>query len=113
MRIALERFSDSYARRKRVDKLIDLAICLEALFGDHGQREKGRLIADKASCLVAGDELSAEALVARREIRDLYRARNAAVHGGICDVNSETLLRWKQLVRLCLRRYLQREANSQ
>ena len=106
LRIALERFSNSYRRPKPADKIIDLAICLEALFGDPCLATKGKYISEQVANLITSKATQIEAAQIEEEIRELYRQRNAIVHGEHTPRNQEMVLRWKDLVRSCLRQYL-------
>lgn len=76
---ALRRFGSSYERRDLEDRLIDLVIAMEALFGD-GQGSVAYKVAMRgASWLHPRGEGRVKAF---REIKKLYDLRSRAVHGG-------------------------------
>jgi len=104
--VALGRFTDSYARRSQEDKVVDLAICLEAVASEPSARRKGELIARRVAPLIAAECGSPTAAEARQAILQLYNARNAVVHEGGSPLNFKQVLEWKDMVRTCLRQYL-------
>jgi len=104
--VALGRFTDSYARRSQEDKVVDLAICLEAVAGEPSGRRKGEVIAGRVAPLIAAESGLFTTAEARRAIRQLYSARNAIVHGSGNPLTFKQVLEWKNMVRTCLRQYL-------
>jgi hypothetical protein len=107
LRIAVERLSDASLRPKADDRLLDLIICLEALFGDD-QGAAGYKIGLRSAVLIGNDHQE------RQEIFELvqqaYRRRSGLVHGGgkkrkdditpkelaekLANVTRKSLLQW-------------------
>ena len=76
--IALSRFNSSYEKRSLVDRLIDLVIALEALFGD-SSFSKANIIAKRCSSWLnqPGKEHQGTSAL----IKKMYKTRNNVVHG--------------------------------
>jgi hypothetical protein len=106
LRIALDRFADSYVRRDPADKALDLAVCLEALLGKRDTRAQAKQIASRATALIVSAEPTLDRGDAQQSIERLYEARNAVVHGEGANLEVGLVLRWKDLVRQALRGYL-------
>jgi len=106
--VAFHRFSDSYLRHDQSDKLIDLAICLEALFGDSRAIRKKHLIARRATVFLSNCCPFSDSEAIKEKIIELYNTRNAVVHGEITRCSANKVSEWKDLVRSCLRNYILR-----
>ena len=78
--IALRRFNSSYERYELVDRLIDLVIALEALFGDKEQGSITYKLAMRGASWL--HPLGQGRTDAFRTIKRLYGLRSRAVHGG-------------------------------
>ena len=71
--LALSRFNSSYERRELVDRLIDLVIALEALFGEQGDSLSLKVASRCACWLYPPGQERWDAFVA---VRDMYRKRS-------------------------------------
>ena len=78
--IALTRFNSSYERRSLADRLVDLVISLEALFGDGESSSIAYKVATRCACWLY--PLGKERLETFRTIKKLYGFRSRVVHGG-------------------------------
>ena len=79
LKTALRRFGSSYEKRDLEDRLVDLVVAMEALFGD-GQGSVAYKVALRgASWLHPRGECRVKAF---REIKKLYDLRSRAIHGG-------------------------------
>jgi len=78
--VALTRFESSYSRRYLVDKLLDLMIALEALFGEDS--ELSFRISQRAALLLFADTDEESKIECQDIIRALYKKRSKIVHGG-------------------------------
>jgi hypothetical protein len=81
LRTALRRFVISGSRSRAEDRLIDLMISAEALFITRAgikSRDKGRLIAEGASEVLAAEDGSSSVV---DRMRRAYSLRNAEIHG--------------------------------
>ena len=78
VKVALGRFNSSYERRDPSDRLIDLVIALEALFGDDGPG-----ISYKVAMRCAGwmHSPGQDRATLFSKVREYYRLRSKAVHG--------------------------------
>ncbi|MCX6096789.1 MAG: HEPN domain-containing protein [Candidatus Bipolaricaulota bacterium] len=108
--VALDRFSDSYARANHLDKVLDLVICLEALVPEGPGRGKGKRIARLVAPLIVSEAPHLRQSDARQAVESLYETRNAVVHGENVKVDAGQVLSWKDRVRQCLRGYLEKTA---
>ncbi len=97
VQVALRRFVFAGSKANPEDRLIDLAICCEALFlKRHGIKgeQKGAPAAANAGRLLAGDPLlNVERHQVERFLKAAYRLRNAEVHGDHPVHRTMTLLR--------------------
>jgi hypothetical protein len=86
LQVAIRRLVIAGTRNNDSDRLIDLSIAAEALFIQRGNLSgptKGDKIAAGAAQLLGGDpELAAEATEISDFMAEIYRARNAEIHGG-------------------------------
>jgi len=83
MRIAIERFNYAIDRVRPEDKLLDLAIALEALFVVRADYDAGSRISDQIAqrcCLYLESLRHDHALLS--EVKAWYRVRSTIVHGG-------------------------------
>jgi hypothetical protein len=79
------RFNSSYERRTLSDRVIELMIAMEALFGDNEyQRYKIPL---RSACLLYSPGQNRKS--AFKKVRDLYDQRSSIVHTGKLDIESE------------------------
>ena len=79
LKIAMARLSPSYEKRDLADRLIDLVIALEALFGDGRTRGLAHKLAKRGAWWLHTTET--ERCATFRTIKKLYRYRNKVVHG--------------------------------
>ncbi len=77
LQVAMARLSSSYEKRDGLDRLVDLVIALEALFGD---RSGISTIAKRGGFWLYKTE--SERRNASKTIKKLYRHRSRVVHGG-------------------------------
>jgi len=102
---AIYRFNSSYERRTIEDRLIDLMIAMEALYGE---REYHRYkIPLRCSCLLfpPGEERKDNF----RFIKDLYDDRSRLLHGDITDLSGVTTFevnRFEDLVRKSIQKFM-------
>lgn len=83
---ALFRFNSSYERRTLCDRVIELMIAMEALFGDNEyQRYKIPLRSACLLCLPGQNRKSAF-----KKVRDLYDQRSSIVHTGKLNIEPES-----------------------
>jgi hypothetical protein len=78
LRIAVERLSDAILRPKADDRLLDLIICLEALFGDD-QGAAGYKIGLRSAVIVGNNYRDRQEIF--KLVQQAYRRRSALVHG--------------------------------
>ena len=76
--IALSRFNSSYEKRSLADRLIDIVIALEALWGD-SSFSKANIIAKRCSTWL--NQPGKERQDASEFIKKMYKTRNNVVHG--------------------------------
>ena len=95
--IALRRFELSYSRRSLTDKLLDLVIALEALFGEYP--ELRFRIAQRAALLLFADADEETKIKCRNTIQTLYDKRSGIVHGSFPEVTVEDIKKLKDYVR--------------
>ena len=76
--LAIARFNSSYERRNLVDRLVDLVIALEALFGDRGDSLSYKVAARCAYWLEGPGQGRWEIF---DSVRKIYNQRSDAVHG--------------------------------
>ncbi|MEV6135175.1 hypothetical protein AB0L63_03730 [Nocardia sp. NPDC051990] len=97
LQIALRRFVFAGSKSLPKDRLIDLTICLEALFIKRGRikgKQKAAPAAEVAGQLLGGDVvLGVERAEIERFVVEAYRIRNAEIHGDHPARRTMTLLR--------------------
>ncbi len=79
LQTAISRFSSSYEKRSLADRMIDLVIALEALFGDSEAGGIAYKVAMRAACWLHATE--EERCAAFDTIKKVYRHRSEVVHG--------------------------------
>ena len=80
LKMAASRFSSSYEKRTLSDRLIDLVIALEALFGDGDSRGIAARVATRCACLLNLPEEECSGTIGL--VRKSYAERNKILHGG-------------------------------
>ena len=111
LKAALSRFNSSYERRELADRLVDLVIALEALFGD---REPGSIRYKIATrCASWLHPLGKHRFKAFRKIKELNDLRSQAVHGGNkAPFNERQVDELEEIVRKCLLKFLDWQVNK-
>ena len=105
LQLAMARFSSSYEKRDLADRIIDLVIALEALFGDGERRRITQNIARRAAFWLHATE--SERCAAFATIRKFYGDRSKIVHGCLSDdVTDQRVNLLEDMVRSCLRKFL-------
>ena len=102
----MARFSSSYEKRDPADRLVDLVIALEALFGDSGDSSNLRykLAMRGASWLHATE---CKRRVAFGTIKKFYDDRSSVVHGNLPrNVTGKRVQKLECMVRSSLRKFL-------
>ena len=109
--ISLTRFNSSYERRSQADRLVDLVISLEAMFGDRKSRSISHKVATR--CADWLHSLEDERLTACDFVKKMYKERNNVVHGeqepGPCKTQVDEL---EDVVRASLRKFLDYRAST-
>ena len=110
LRIALARFNFSYEKRDLADRLIDLIIALEALFGD----EEFGNIAYKVAIRCASwlHKLGKARHRTFCDVKERYSSRNKIVHGKNFDLTEQQLTELEHIVRESLRKFLQYQSKQ-
>ena len=105
LRTAMARFSSSYEKRDLADRLIDLVIALEALFGDGETGGIAHKLAMRDAWWLHTTE--SERCTAFKTIKKLYRYRNEVVHGNLRkDLTDHRVNELEGIVRSSLRKFL-------
>lgn len=102
---AIYRFNSSYERRKIEDRLVELMIAMEALYGD--QEYHRYKIPLRCSCLLF--PLGEERKDNFKFIKDLYDDRSRLLHGDITDLSGITAFevnRFEDLVRKSIQKFM-------
>lgn len=99
MDTALARFSNTYKLRNWLDRILDLTIALESLFGPRDNQELKHRIALRAAWLLSSDKKDdedSEKATNRiyNSIRTMYDIRSCRAHGGIPKDNE--IRKWVQ-----------------
>ncbi len=105
LKTAMTRFNSSYERRDLSDRLIDLVIALEALFGDRNPGSIGYKLAMRCACWLhpAGQDR----VKLFSQIKKYYVWRSDAVHAGKPGAFSEAdVTKLEDVVRNCLTKFL-------
>lgn len=79
--VAAQRLNEASQRRRRGDRAIDAAICIEALVGDDDDKTEVSKTARTRSALALGGGFEKRRLN-RDAVRDLYNTRSKMVHKG-------------------------------
>ena len=104
--LAMGRFSSSYEKRDPADRLVDLVIALEALFGDRGDGNSvSYKIAMRGACWLHGTE--GERRDAFGTIKKFYSDRSNVVHGNRRgSVTGRRVKELEGMIRSGLRKFL-------
>lgn len=99
MDTALARFSNTYKLRNWLDRILDLTIALESLFGPRDNQELKHRIALRAAWLLSSDKKDDEdsekaTNTIYNSIRTMYDIRSCRAHGGIPKDNE--IRKWVQ-----------------
>ena len=102
----MARLSSSYEKRDLADRLIDLVIALEALFGGGGSSAIAKNLANRSAWWLHTNET--ERCAAFKTIKKLYRYRNKVVHGNLGrDLPDDRVNELEGMVRSGLRKFLE------
>ena len=105
LKIAMARLSSSYEKRDLADRLIDLVIALEALFGDGRAHGLAHKLAKRGAWWLHATET--ERCATFRTIKKLYRYRNKVVHGKLGRaLPDHRVNELEGMVRSSIRRFL-------
>ena len=105
LRIAISRLSSSYEKRDLADRLIDLVIALESLFGDGEAGGIAYKVAMRGACWMHAAESDRHA--AFRTIKKFYGYRSRVVHGKLGrDLTDHRVNDLECMVRSGLRKFL-------
>jgi len=100
--VAIGRFSSAHERLSWRDRLIDLMVAMEAMFGD-GQWHSYK-IPLRCSCLL--ESPGAERQEIFKSVRAMYGRRSRILHGGKAKVSKTQVLRFEDVCRRCILRML-------
>lgn len=104
VRSSIRWFNKSYEDQEEMDKLLDLAIALEVLFG-----ASNRLDLYVPHLITSAKE---ERLKLNEDIEKLREMRGAIVHSGYSKVNPEFIKRVESITRLSIQKFLELLPNS-
>ena len=105
LQIAMARFSSSYEKRDLADRLVDLVIALESLFGDGKGGDITYKLAMRGAYWLY--ESRNERRVALANIKKLYDYRSKIVHGSLGkELTDQQVSELECMVRLGLRKFL-------
>ena len=105
LQTAISRFSSSYEKRGLADRMIDLVIALEALFGDGEAGGIAYKVAMRGACWLHATE--EERCAAFDTIKQLYGIRSKVVHGSLGrNLTSKQVNELESMVRSGLRKFL-------
>ena len=105
LKIAMARLSSSYEKRDLADRLIDLVIALEALFGGGGSSAIAKNLANRSAWWLHTNET--ERCAAFKTIKKPYRYRNKVVHGNLGrDLPDDRVNELEGMVRSSIRTFL-------
>ena len=111
LKIAMARFNSSYERRGLTDRLIDLVVALEALFGDGESGSIAYKVAIRCACWLHTP--GKERCAAFDTVKKLYRARSDVVHGGWRkDLNGQSVAQLEGMVRESLLKFLDHQVRK-
>lgn len=102
--VALDRFNLSYARKQTNDKIIDLMISYEALFGGKQTDSISHKLAWRFSKLL-GNNFDTRSRLYKR-MQELYRIRSRIVHGDLPTLDEKILYEIETHIRNALAKYL-------
>ena len=106
LRIAMARFSSSYEKPDLADRLIDLVIALEALFGDRDPSSTTYKVAMRGAGWLHAT--GSERQAAFRTIKKFYGYRSRVVHGNLGrDLTDHRVNELDDSVRSGLRKFLE------
>lgn len=109
--LAISRFNSSYERRNLVDRLVDLVIAVEALFGDGGDSLAYKVA---ARCAYWLEPPGPDRWEIFDSVRRMYNQRSSAVHGsGSLDLDVAQIDNLEHIVRSSVTAYLGRHGMVQ
>ena len=103
---AMSRFSSSYEKRTLADRLVELVIALEALFGDRSDSLTYKIALRCSSLLYPPGETRKKVFKA---IKEVYADRSAIVHGGRLDskYSNEKIDQLEDYIRRSIPKFLE------
>ena len=105
LQAGMARFSSSYEKRDLADRMIDLVIALEALFGGGQAGNIARKVAKRGACWLHTTE--SERCAAFDTIKEFYGYRSKVVHGSSGkDLTDQQVNELEDMVRSGLRKFL-------
>ena len=105
------RFNSSYERRDLADRLVDLVVALEALFGDGESGSISYKVATRCAYWLYPQ--GEERLATFESLRKLYGMRNSVIHGGSNASPTEGQVdQLEAMVRMSLVRFLDYRAET-
>ena len=106
LQTAMARFSSSYEKRDIADRLVDLVIAMETLFGDGDSGSIAYKVAMRGASWL--HSTGSERRAAFDTIKKLYGYRNKVVHGSLNQYpTSQEVNELEGVVRLALRKFLE------
>ena len=108
LKTAMARFNASYERRDLSDRLIDLIVAMEALFGDGEPGSVAYKVAMRCACwLHPPGDVRVELF---SKIKNYYSIRSKAVHGGeLSSLLKEEVVELEEIVRRSLLKFLEQQ----
>ena len=108
LKTALARFNSSYERRDLPDRLIDLIVTLESLFGDGEPGSIAYKVAMRCACWLYPQGDGRVKICS--QIKDCYSMRSKAVHGGeLSSLLKEDVVELEETVRRSLLKFLEQQ----
>ena len=108
LKTALARFNSSYERRDLSDRLIDLVVALEALFGDGEPGSIAYKVAMRCACWLHPPGDVRVKLFSK--LKNYYSMRSKAVHGGEpISLFKEGVVELEEVVRRSLLKFLEQQ----
>lgn len=105
LQVAMARLSSSYEKRDELDRLIDLVIALEALFGDGDSSGITYKVAMRGACWLYKTE--SDRWDAFQTIKKFYGHRSRVVHGGSGrNIGDQEMNELEAMVRSSLTKFL-------
>ena len=108
LKTALNRFNSSYEKRDLADRLIDLVIALEALFGDGEHGSVAYKVAIRCAYWLQDKEKKRYETFST--VKDLYSARSRVVHGELKDLTEQRVDDLESIVRASVKKFLNHQA---